>query len=398
MALSGHGASFRTQPRAAPAAPIGGGTHLLAPTARRRRARRRRPRARARQERLEHPRERRKPVDDGGGHDRRDGERRHRCAARRVLPHGRAEHEQRQRERRRDAAQPGALPLERVAGADEGGGRGAGDGQQHEIEGDAVGARRVGEQRTEPQATAEAAATRSWREVSPPVRTVLPARRTRALRYARSSRPERRTMADTTLTWLGHSAFRLDTARGKRIYVDPFLNGNPTCPESERDPERADVVAVTHGHGDHVGDTVAIAQKHGSTVVAIVELSSWLGAQGRRPGASSPARTRAARSTSDGVKFTLTVAFHSGLGAGRLLRRRAVGPRRRDRGRADALLRGRHVHVRRHGADRARVQARPRHPADRRPLHDGAARGGGRARAAAARSAACRATGARSRC
>ena len=118
-------------------------------------------------------------------------------------------------------------------------------------------------------------------------------------------------MADTTLTWLGHSAFRLDTASGKRIYVDPFLSGSPTCPESERDPERADIVAVTHGHGDHVGDTVAIAQKHGSTVVAILELSSWLGGQGVDQ-AKLPAPNKGGTVDVDGVKFTLTVAFHSG--------------------------------------------------------------------------------------
>ena len=57
-----------------------------------------------------------------------------------------------------------------------------------------------------------------------------------------------------TLTWLGHAAFRIETPGGKRVYVDPFLNGNPKCPEDEREPERADIVAVTHGHGDHVGD------------------------------------------------------------------------------------------------------------------------------------------------
>ena len=73
-------------------------------------------------------------------------------------------------------------------------------------------------------------------------------------------------MADTTLTWLGHSAFRLDTAGGKRIYVDPFLNGNPRCPPSEQTPERVDVIAVTHGHGDHVGDTVAIADSVSSAM------------------------------------------------------------------------------------------------------------------------------------
>src|SRR5204863_9645595 len=76
---------------------------------------------------------------------------------------------------------------------------------------------------------------------------------------------ERRSMADTTLTWLGHSTFRLDTAGGKRIYVDPFLNGNPKCPESEVEPERVDVIAITHAHGDHLGDTVELAKKHGCT-------------------------------------------------------------------------------------------------------------------------------------
>src|SRR5919109_602917 len=66
-------------------------------------------------------------------------------------------------------------------------------------------------------------------------------------------------MANASLTWLGHASFRLDTAGGKRIYVDPFLSGNPKCPDSEKEPERIDVIAVTHGHGDHVGGTVEAA-------------------------------------------------------------------------------------------------------------------------------------------
>ncbi|MBV8479049.1 MAG: MBL fold metallo-hydrolase, partial [Actinobacteria bacterium] len=55
-------------------------------------------------------------------------------------------------------------------------------------------------------------------------------------------------MADTTLTWLGHASFRLDTADGRRIYIDPFLNGNPKCPDSEKNPETADIIALTHAH------------------------------------------------------------------------------------------------------------------------------------------------------
>ena len=112
------------------------------------------------------------------------------------------------------------------------------------------------------------------------------------------------------LTWLGHSAFRLD-AGGKRIYIDPFLNGNPKCPEDEREPERADIVAVTHGHGDHVGDTVDIAKKHGSTVVAIVELSGWLGKQGVDDD-KMPAPNKGGTVDVGGVKFTVVNAFHTG--------------------------------------------------------------------------------------
>jgi L-ascorbate metabolism protein UlaG (beta-lactamase superfamily) len=109
------------------------------------------------------------------------------------------------------------------------------------------------------------------------------------------------------LTWLGHSAFRLD-AGGKRIYIDPFLNGNPKCPESEAAPEKVDVIAVTHGHGDHVGDTVALAKHHGATVVAPVELADWLGSQGVE-NLLDP--NKGGTVAVEDVRFTMTNAFHS---------------------------------------------------------------------------------------
>jgi L-ascorbate metabolism protein UlaG (beta-lactamase superfamily) len=109
------------------------------------------------------------------------------------------------------------------------------------------------------------------------------------------------------LTWLGHSAFRLD-AGGKRIYVDPFLNGNPKCPEGEQTPERVDIVAITHGHGDHVGDAVDLAKQHGATVIAPVELADRLGSQGVE-NVKDP--NKGGTVEIDGIRFTLTHAQHS---------------------------------------------------------------------------------------
>jgi L-ascorbate metabolism protein UlaG (beta-lactamase superfamily) len=115
-----------------------------------------------------------------------------------------------------------------------------------------------------------------------------------------------------TLTWLGHASFRLDTDGGKRIYVDPFLTGNPKTPEAEKQPERVDVIALTHGHGDHVGDTVELSKRFpDAQVVAIVELKAWLGRQGANVGDQLPGINKGGSQEIDGVRFTLTHAFHS---------------------------------------------------------------------------------------
>jgi L-ascorbate metabolism protein UlaG (beta-lactamase superfamily) len=82
----------------------------------------------------------------------------------------------------------------------------------------------------------------------------------------------------TTLTWLGHSAWQIDTA-GKRILLDPFFTGNPAAAVTA-DSVTADFILVSHGHGDHVGDTVAIARRTGATVIANFEITQWLEKQG----------------------------------------------------------------------------------------------------------------------
>jgi L-ascorbate metabolism protein UlaG (beta-lactamase superfamily) len=111
-----------------------------------------------------------------------------------------------------------------------------------------------------------------------------------------------------SLTWLGHAAFRIDSPSGKRIYIDPFLTGNPKLPEGEQEPERVDVIGITHGHGDHVGDAVELSKKHGCAVVAHVELAGWLGTQGvedlHDPNKGGTVEV-------NGIAFTMTNAFHS---------------------------------------------------------------------------------------
>jgi L-ascorbate metabolism protein UlaG (beta-lactamase superfamily) len=81
-------------------------------------------------------------------------------------------------------------------------------------------------------------------------------------------------MGNTRLTWLGHSCFQID-AGGTTILIDPFISENPKASVRLEELE-PDIIAVTHGHSDHFGDTVSIAQKTGCTVVCIHEISQYL--------------------------------------------------------------------------------------------------------------------------
>jgi L-ascorbate metabolism protein UlaG (beta-lactamase superfamily) len=117
-------------------------------------------------------------------------------------------------------------------------------------------------------------------------------------------------MADVSLTWLGHAAFRIDSSGGKRIYLDPWLS-NPNCPEDARRPERVDIIAITHGHGDHLGEAVELGKQFSPRVVAIFELANWLEAQGVA-GAAELGMNKGGTVDVDGIKFTMTHALHSG--------------------------------------------------------------------------------------
>lgn len=113
------------------------------------------------------------------------------------------------------------------------------------------------------------------------------------------------------ITWLGHSAFRLEFARSI-VLIDPFLKGNPTFEASGLAWQAAvsgtTHILLTHGHADHVGDTVEIAKRTGAKVVTNYDLCMWLAKQGVT--AMDPMNTGGTTDQGD-FKVTLVRADHS---------------------------------------------------------------------------------------
>ncbi|NPA26647.1 MAG: metal-dependent hydrolase [Chloroflexi bacterium] len=80
------------------------------------------------------------------------------------------------------------------------------------------------------------------------------------------------------VTWYGHATLGLQVD-GYTILVDPFFTGNPAA-STTADAVEADFILVSHGHGDHIGDTVSIAKRTGALVISNYEITNWLSSQG----------------------------------------------------------------------------------------------------------------------
>ena len=110
------------------------------------------------------------------------------------------------------------------------------------------------------------------------------------------------------LSWLGHATFRMQTPGGKTVVVDPWVMGNPLCPEAEKKLSKVDAMLCTHGHFDHIADAVEIGKRQNPKVVGIFELCGWLEKKGVKN--TSPMNKGGTQAVGD-IRVTMVHADHS---------------------------------------------------------------------------------------
>lgn len=109
-------------------------------------------------------------------------------------------------------------------------------------------------------------------------------------------------------TWLGHATFTLRLSDGRCVLIDPWVEQNPACPEQCKDFDRIDIMAITHGHFDHIADAVPLARRYQPQIAAIFELGNWLERQGVE---NITTMNKGGSVDLGGVKLTMVHADHS---------------------------------------------------------------------------------------
>ena len=114
------------------------------------------------------------------------------------------------------------------------------------------------------------------------------------------------------VTWLGHGSFKLETSSGQVVYLDPWIDGNPACPVRLGDITQANIVCVTHGHIDHIGDSIKIVKKTGAVFIGTPELGFFARKNGiPDEGGDLRPLNIGGSSTVRGIKVIMTDAAHT---------------------------------------------------------------------------------------
>jgi len=111
------------------------------------------------------------------------------------------------------------------------------------------------------------------------------------------------------ITYFGHATFTLTTPSGQVAMIDPFVMSNPSCPETLKKVPRLDVIFISHGHGDHIGDLLALAKQHKPKIAAIYETCLWIQSKGFEKETNPMGKGGSQQLGDFGV--TMTHAFHS---------------------------------------------------------------------------------------
>lgn len=110
------------------------------------------------------------------------------------------------------------------------------------------------------------------------------------------------------ITYFGHSTFSVKSPAGKTVMIDPWIEGNPSCPEQLREPGHVDIITVSHGHFDHISDVIPLCRRYNAKVVANWEICDWLSSKGVE---NCMPCNKGGNVVIDGIRFTVTHAQHS---------------------------------------------------------------------------------------